>query len=90
MFKLFTIANTLLFSSLLIFTACSDEKKAVVKKEIPPLHVNTITVKKEAIPIWRQYTGMTKASSDQDVKARVSGILEEIYFKDGQYVKKGQ
>lgn len=33
---------------------------------------------------------MTKASSDQDVKARVSGILEKIYFKDGQLVKKGQ
>ncbi|MEA1892967.1 MAG: efflux RND transporter periplasmic adaptor subunit [Campylobacterota bacterium] len=84
------LLSLLLLSSLVLFSACSDEKKAVVKKEIPPLHVNTITVKKEAVPIWRQYTGMTKASSDQDVKARVSGILEEIYFKDGQYVKKGQ
>ncbi len=82
--------NTLLLSSFILFTACSDEKKAVIKKEIPPLAVNTITVKKEPVPIWKQYTGMTKASSDQEVKARVSGILEEIYFKDGENVKKGQ
>jgi len=82
--------NTLLLSSVFLFSACSQEKPQEVKKEIPPLQVNTISVKKEAVPIWKQYTGMTKASSAQDVKARVSGILEEIYFKDGEYVEKGQ
>lgn len=76
--------------SLLFFTACSDDKQPEVQKTPPPLQIHTITVKKEAIPIWKQYTGLTKASSDQDVKARVSGVLEKIYFKDGQYVTKGQ
>ena len=84
------ILASVLISSLVLFSGCSEDKKAPVKKEMPPLAVKTITVKKEAVPIWKQYTGMTKASSDQDVKARVSGILEEIYFKDGQTVKKGQ
>ena len=81
--------TTLLFSSLLFFTACSEQKQEQVKHEIPPLSVNTVTVKNEAVPIWKQYTGMTKASSDQEIRARVSGILEEIYFKDGQIVQKG-
>ena len=81
--------KTALISSLLL-VACSNEKPIQVKKEIPPLPVNIIIMKKEAVPIWKQYTGMTKASSEQDVKARVSGILEEIYFKDGEYVTKGQ
>ena len=85
-----TILTSILISSLALFVGCSEEKKQAVKQEIPPLAVNTITVKKEAVPIWKQYTGMTKASSDQEVKARVSGILEKIYFKDGQQVKKGQ
>ncbi len=86
--KVFT---SLFFTCLLLFlSACSEEKTVQVKKEIPPLAVNIITVKKEAIPIWKQYTGMTKASSDQEVRARVSGILEEIYFQDGQAVKKEQ
>ena len=84
------IFASVLISSLVLFSACSQEKQAVVKKMMPPLSVNTITVKNEPIPIWKQYTGMTKASSDQDVRARVSGILEKIYFKDGQFVKKGQ
>ena len=84
------ILASALISSLVLFSGCGEDKKAPVKKEMPPLAVKTITVKKEAVPIWKQYTGMTKASSDQDVKARVSGILEEIYFKDGQTVKKGQ
>ena len=84
------LLTTILLSSLTFFTACGEDQKPQAKKEIPPLNVNTITVKKEAVPIWKQYTGMTKASSDQEVKARVSGVLEEIYFKDGQKVKKGQ
>ena len=84
------VLNSVLFISLLLLTGCSEEKPNRVKKEAPPLKVNTISVKKEAVPIWKQFTGTTKASSDQEIRARVSGILEEIYFKDGQKVKKGQ
>ena len=74
----------------LIFNGCSKEKEQQIKKEMPPLVVNTITVKKEAVPIWKKITGKTKASSHQEVRARISGILEKRYFKDGQNVKKGQ
>ena len=84
------IFKTFLIFSLMLFSACSDEKQQQVKKEIPPLAVNTITVKKMPVPIWKQYTGMTKASSEQEVKARVPGVLKRIYFKDGATVKKGQ
>ena len=84
------ILNSFLISTLLLFTACNEKEQTQVKKEIPPLSVNTITVKKEAVPIWKQYTGMTKASSHQEVKARVPGILKKIYFKDGATVEKGQ
>ena len=84
-----TLSTTLL-TTILFLSACSSEVKQQQKKELPALKVNTITVKNEPVPIWKRYTGMTKASSDQEVRARVSGILEEIYFKDGQAVKKGQ
>ncbi len=82
--------NLLLLSSLLLLSACSENKQTQKQVKIQPLKVKTITVKKEAVPIWKQYTGTTKASSDQEVRARVSGILKRIYFKDGAYVKKGQ
>ncbi len=84
------ILNILFISSLFVFSGCGEEKQVQVKKEIPPLNIKTITVKKEPVPIWKQYTGKTKASSEQEVRARVSGILKKIYFKDGASVKKGQ
>jgi len=57
--------------------------------EIPPLSVEIIKVEKKNYPFWVQYTGMTKASSDQEIRARVSGRLQKIYFKDGDLVNKG-
>jgi len=74
---------------ILAFTACSEEKQQVAKVA-PPLPVEVVTVHNDLIPIWMQYTGKTQASSSQDVQARVSGILEEIYYADGDLVKKGQ
>ncbi len=75
--------------SALLFSGCGEEKKAPQAQVVPPLAVETVTVHKEKIPLWFQFTGMTKASSDQEIRARVSGRLEKIYFKDGQQVKKG-
>ena len=85
-----TLLTTLLTSSLLLFSACSDEKPQQIQKKAPPLPVKTITVATKAVPIWARYTGMTKASSDQDVRARVSGVLEKRYFHDGEHVTKGE
>jgi RND family efflux transporter MFP subunit len=76
--------------AILLISGCSKEKQQQIKKELPPLEVNIITVKKESVPIWEKITGKTRASSLQDVRARISGILEKRYFKDGQNVKKGQ
>lgn len=74
----------------LTFVACSEEKQQVVQKETAALPVEVVTVKERSIPIWLTYTGKTEASSSQEVRARVQGVLEEIYYKDGEYVKKGQ
>ena len=75
---------------LLTITACSEQKKQQTPKEAPPLPVEVVTVNNQHIPIWMQYTGKTQASSSQEVRARVAGILEKVYYKDGEFVKKGQ
>lgn len=36
-----------------------------------------------------EYTGRTEAMQTVEVRARVSGILQDIYFGDGDFVKKG-
>lgn len=72
-------------------TACSDDQKGQqAPPEPPPLKVETITVKKEPIPVWLEYTGKTEASKRIEVRARVAGILEKVLFKEGALVEKGQ
>jgi len=83
------IVSIVLAVSLLFLSGCTEEKKAKAPKAPPPLNVETVTVQKKKFPIWMQYTGMTKAISSQEIRARVSGRLEKRYFEDGAYVKKG-
>ncbi len=87
----------ILVMSCLVLTmvACSDEdaKKQADEQqpaEIPPLPVEVISIKKENIPIWLEYTGKTEASKRIEVRARVSGRLEKVLFKEGEYVAEGQ
>jgi len=83
------IALIAALSGVMFFHGCGEEKKAPAVQSIPALAVETVTVHKQNLPLWVQFTGMTKASSDQEIRARVSGRLQKIYFKDGQQVKKG-
>jgi RND family efflux transporter MFP subunit len=75
---------------LLALGGCGEQKKAPAAKEAPPLPVDVVTIENKNVPIWMPYTGKTKASSSQQVRARVSGILEEIYYEDGDHIEKGQ
>ena len=77
----------------LLLSACSNDqkdKKQPPPKTPPPLAVEFVTVQKEAVPIWLEYTGKTEATQRIEIRARVSGILEEIFFEDGDFVEKGQ
>ena len=76
-------------SGLLFFSGCGENTKQVKKMQLPPLAVEAVTVQKKNYPIWLQYTGLTKAIKDLEIRARVSGRLQKIYFKDGQFVNKG-
>ncbi|MEA3434587.1 MAG: efflux RND transporter periplasmic adaptor subunit [Campylobacterota bacterium] len=84
-----TIYPMILSISLLFLSGCGEEKKTTAPKAPPPLNVETVTVEKKKFPLWMQYTGMTKAISSQEIRARVSGRLEQRYFTDGATVKKG-
>ncbi len=83
------IYSITLIISLLFFVGCQEEKNKPLPKVPPALNVETVTVKKEKFPLWVQYTGMTKAISSQEIRARVAGRLEKRYFEDGAYVEKG-
>ncbi|MEN8726730.1 MAG: efflux RND transporter periplasmic adaptor subunit [Sulfurovum sp.] len=83
------IYSVILFVPLLFLFGCGNEKKSTAPKAPPPLKVETVTVIKKKFPIWGQSTGLTKAVSDQEIRARVAGRLEKRFFEDGATVKKG-
>lgn len=41
------------------------------------------------ITLWDEYTGRFEAREQVEVRARVSGFIEKIHFRDGQIVNKG-
>lgn len=84
----------LLITSLITFllafpTASFAKKKNETPAAVPAIPVEVITVKKEPIPIWIEFTGKTVASKRVEVRARATGILEKVFFQEGAYVKKG-
>ena len=38
---------------------------------------------------WDEYTGRFEAREQVEVRARVSGFVEQIHFRDGQIIKRG-
>lgn len=69
-----------------MLSACKDENAqnqngAMTVEVSPPL--------REEIIEYDEYTGRFRASNRVEIRARVSGYLDEIRFKDGQRVKAG-
>ena len=60
----------------------ADEAKA------PGLPVQTFTITKQNNTTNKTYPTILKAYEQVDVIARVSGILKEKHFKEGDFVKK--
>lgn len=54
-----------------------------------PLPVDVATPLVKNIIEWDEYTGRFEAVKRVDVRSRVSGFVEEVKFRDGQLVKKG-
>ena len=89
MFMTKTLLLSTVLGTLFLMSGCGEDTTKAAPMKIPALAVETITVEKKNYPFWVQYTGMTKASSDQEIRARVSGRLQKVYFKDGDVVNKG-
>ena len=89
MFRLFTLVC---FALSLFLSSCSEDKKeeaAVEKKAPPPLPVEVITVNDESVPLWISFTGRTEATKRVEVRARISGRLDQVLFTEGDYVEEG-
>lgn len=55
-----------------------------------PSPVSVAEVIARPVTLWREFSGRLAPVESAEVRARVSGIIEKIYFKDGATVRKGQ
>ena len=89
--------SALAITGALLFTALAsigcdrpearDEGKGQTAAAVAAVSVSRPIV--EDIIEWDEYTGRFDAVDTVDVRARVSGYLDEVAFKDGQMVEKG-
>lgn len=70
-------------------TACGESAPPSTPKSLPPLPVKTVQPLSREVLDWDEYTGRIEAVESVDVRARVSGYLEQIRFKDGDKVRQG-
>ena len=51
--------------------------------------VETVTIKPQAIQLWKSFSGSIVAVDQAEIRPQVSGRITEIKFEDGQHVEKG-
>ena len=75
----------------LALSACDDAgPDGDAEAALPPPPVTVAKPLVMPITEWYEFTGRFQATESVDVRARVSGYLEEIRFDDGQIVEQGQ
>jgi membrane fusion protein, multidrug efflux system len=71
-----------------LLAACDG--KSIGSTAAPPAPSVTVSQPlQKSITEWDEYTGRFVAVETVEVRARVSGFIESIHFKDGQIVKQG-
>lgn len=78
---------TAILVSVLAFSTTVSDGMAQGAPPAPPVTVASPLARK--VTLWDEYTGRFEAREQVEIRARVSGFIEQIHFKDGQMVTKG-
>lgn len=87
--KLSLLAATALAAVMAFSSACGKSDSKVSAAPPPPPAVVVAQVAQQTVPIYSEFVGQTRADETVELRARVEGVLEKIYFKEGSPVKKG-
>jgi RND family efflux transporter MFP subunit len=79
------------FALLALGSGCDqgNSTQAQQQKAAPPIVAVSQPIEREIVE-WDEYTGRFDAVETVEMRARVSGHLTEVLFKDGQRVKQGE
>ncbi len=77
-----------------VLVGCDNKEDAAAgeaaQQQMPPAVVNVQTVRFETVPQVQTFSGRTAAYQTADVRPQVSGVIDEVLFREGSNVKKGQ
>jgi membrane fusion protein (multidrug efflux system) len=82
-------AVSLLTVSLIASVGCNSKTTHTTAQVAPPAVV-VVPVAQKTVPIYSEYVGQTQADNTVELRARVEGILQKVYFREGTPVRKGQ
>jgi RND family efflux transporter MFP subunit len=74
----------------LLLVACGKPPAEGGHGAFPPPAVTVAQPTVKEIQEWDEFTGRTEAVESVEIRPRVSGYIDEVHFKSGQLVKKGQ
>jgi len=76
---------------LVAFTACErGDAKASKQAEAPIPTVLVVEVPQRTVQVAADFVARTEAVPTVEIRARISGVLEHVRFREGSEVKKGQ
>lgn len=71
----------------LALIACSDQKPAA--QAMPPMPVNVVIVQPQNLELYSDFPARIKAVENAEVRARVTGVIQSVNYKQGGFVKAG-
>ena len=74
----------------LLVAACGPSQPPGGFPGFPPGEVTTVIVAPRNLPVSYEYVGQTAGSKEVEVRARVTGILEQKLYQEGAAVRAGQ
>ncbi len=84
------MSNTLAFRAAVIAVYIVFQGSGANAQGAPPAPMVTVASPiQKKVTQWDEYTGRFEAREQVEVRARVSGFVDRIHFRDGQLIKKG-
>src|SRR3990167_9006640 len=83
------IGFSLSFLSIWLVFFCTSCQHAPIKAKKERVEVCTVTVIPQTIPLAFEFIGVCQSSHLVEIRSRVQGYLQEICYKEGNFVKEG-
>ena len=80
--------NIIPFLFVLVMVSCKPEKNGKTKTEVIPVKIHTVQNRKILHPI--RCSGMLSAQSESKLSFKTGGVIDRIYVKEGEKIRKGE